>query len=358
MSGFTKPNQTNEFETKARQLLEQGYTTVPVLSLKECREAMDAIDNYVQNAPEIHPDSKGSVEVLVLGSFACIGLPSTFHDDRFRAMRDRYYVAMQPIMVELARLAGLKRPTVEMLMDRVMRRESGQASGLPKDSWHKDIYHTDYKKVDLARERWVGVFGGGINLNTIPHAWSVVPRSHTYDPKVFTNTQTGWSKVEGGAMLQGKRVVCPAGHAFVLNQNITHEVVGDFPKTKYRLFVGMSLRDGATRPLFDVGEVMDKGGTPPTPSGENPPMYSKQHFASFMTKGFSPLKGSAKKQSLVEWSEQFIPAMKETITRQSGEFAGQQFSVVKRHPPSLSEMGIPFTPYSECEREQYYPARI
>ena len=202
---------------------------------------------------------------FVLGGFSALGNPGSFHNPFIRFVRLHVYKQVYPL------LKKKNENLVQVLFDRMMVRPVGASPG--RETWHRDIT-PDLPEADT-------VYGGWVNFDLEPQYFSCVPGSHNK-----TTNQTGFSPVtkqeaEEYKKLKRKIEIGP-GQGILFRQDIVHEVLSTpAKKQQLRVFHGFRVTtdlNSPLNPLFENQNTIIDQGVPKIPSGQTPPMYSKQHI--------------------------------------------------------------------------------
>jgi len=262
-----------------------------------------------------------------MGSFGALGNPSSFHHPVVRELRLHCMAAAVNFFRQhlQMRTQPMNR-RLELLWDRLCLRHAG-------DKMSGETAHRDVAKFKLPEDE---IFGGWLNLDAQSQYFHCVPGSH----RDVTSTNLGGFCRESDER-EMMRVEVPSGHLIIFYQHILHEVQRECRvTTSWRLFVGWRLTR-STLSLQDLAAKLKPGipttaalvrmqGVPLLPSGQQPPMYARNHL-NFWREG------------LISWSEQSIrDCCKELVSY--GE--GQQW-LVPRFFKSLAELSLPLHPVLE-----------
>ena len=348
------------------ELFEEGYTVLPVLSSEQIHEWRQSLHACIHSFPEYK-----NTAVPVLGGFAALGNPASFHHPDIRRMRTHVYKSvrkrlLRPYSVITGEEESLRS---ELLFDRVMYRQAGQ---LPSpEAWHRDVC-VPPPKSSLAEGD--SIIGGWTNLDDTDQYFSCVPATHNDGSLVsFAPGFSTIGKEEHEQLRRrSRRVRVPPGHTLCFFQHLVHEVVAGKAQTStmYRMFHGFRLTHG-DRPLFDSDylqrSVFDDQAIPRLPSFQFPPMYSSNHGSCLLglprEMGVTTLRdtmrlpGQATKTNPIKWS---LATFHEPwlVDRVHGK-TGMKYRLVHRFMPSLKEGGVPLYPaYKEDERELYTPLSL
>lgn len=356
----------------ATRLFRDGYVVMPVLDEYATKQWRDEIKRNIQSFPEYRDPS-----YPVLGGFAALGNPASFHHTDIRGKRHYMYNHIRSTLLrDYAIITGQEEELrSELLFDRIMWRRAGQKPS--KESWHRDVT-VKPPKSSLRPEDVI--FGGWLNLDDVDQYFSCVPGTHL-DTDLYHMNTTGFSKLpkDQHAMCKAKsaRISIPAGHCIVFFQHILHEVVGLVAKQDmFRLFHGFRLTYGE-RPLFHddyvTRKVFENQAIPRLPSFQKPPMYSANHYSAFLGLPQKPytsrelvgkftLPGQTVKTNTILWSQQtFHPNSLVTKTRtiKGDPGADMEYIIVPRHMNSLAQDGYTlYDAYTPGEREHYTPTLL
>lgn len=304
-------------EDYAQDLHELGVTIVPVMDDTSRAWWEGLLYRAMDEFPEFKV--KGRDVQRVLGGFGALGNPSSFHHPTIRQFRRKVKrLVIRDLMRAFVKLRFPKyhtRINLEVLFDRLCVRKSSFREPTP-ESWHRDIYDSEeYRLRDLPQTLPVDapnlpplyakmtmdmIFGGWINLDRRNQYFVGLPA--TQDDQVAGGGFSKFSESdikrlglnERLAQQANKRIgfslmtdesgniIVPPGHALVFFQRLIHSVKGGAqPETPaLRVFHGFRLTTEES-PLFDIEGVVDNGAVPRIPSGQMPPMYSKNHYAAF-----------------------------------------------------------------------------
>lgn len=265
----------------------------------------DPLQNVLKDQRELVGDN------VVLGGFGALGNPSSFHHPDIRFIRRYIYDFMKP---KFEKIYGNYK--IEMLFDRLCIRVKGRS--ISKEQWHRDVCPT--------KEDSDVVLGGWINLGPVSQFFSGVPKTHRDSTEGEGFHRTQLSPKDKPVLYEVK-----PGQIILFYQNLLHEVKpGTIKQTSYKLFLGWRFTH-SEKPLYDSETIIQEQRVPPLPSGQIPPMYAKLHAVNH-------------KQKLLDFSKQFISSCVDPKTQ-----------YVYRFLPSLKELGLEFKPYSESEKEIFFP---
>ena len=323
-----------EFHTGLRR---NGYAVIPTSIF-----GGDHRDELLEEAQSF-PEFQAGTHKFVMGGFAALGNPSSFHNPTVRKFRQWAH----SILVE-----SLFKPLVDTYdapdswyLDHMIGRMTIRLPGEKpsRESWHRD------EASDLIADSDDKVFGGWINLDDVDQFFSCVPGSH----RPNSTKHRGFSKIKKEAaktikdMKLGRTIRIPPGSMLVFFENIVHEVVSRVARnTLVRLHLALRLtRSSQMRPR-ELMQKFDSQGVVMIKSGQIPAMYAKLHFVNWVEK-------------LEDWSSQNVDERcLVSRTYKSGIRAGETHVVCAEHMKSLEEYGFPLYPaYTDVEREFHTPRR-
>ena len=336
-----------------------GVVTIPVIYPREIKDLRNKFMDTLRGFPEYKRDtedpdldSAGNTLVYVLGGFAALGNPASFHNDLVRNLRKKCRKAVIPLFKELIDSYVDKKlrteTKLEMLFDRMMYRQKSQQPS--KESWHRDVIPP---KLIQANDE---LFGGWLNLDEDDQYFSCIPGSHLgKQQKELDKGFAAISKDEVdiiGAYRYIFRV--PPGHMIVFPQYILHEVVAQrSEKNMMRIFTGW--RTTISRDYLHSGtkERIERQAVMPIPSGQIPPMFAANHGSFFRSNQFKPIPDdTSHKVSTIEWSVNTF-LQKLLILDKMGEY------IIPRNLTSLEEYNLKmYTKYTEEEMDLYRPQKI
>ena len=356
-------------EPHAYQSLKRvGVAVVPVIPPKEIASIREAFKAELRGFPEYrrsadNPDvsPSGNPIVYVLGGFAALGNPASFHNPLVRKIRMRCYKAVTPLLrtvVARSKPSLRDRLKVQVLFDRMMNRLPSQQA-VP-ESFHRDVVEADEVLDDDE------IYGGWINLDNVDQYFSFVPGSHlglklTELEKGFAAIPEDQVKVIG---TQRERVAIPPGHMILFPQYILHEVVAQKAKHEMmRLFLGWRITVSDLPMNHDLRERMTTQAIMRIPGGMYPPMYASNHGSYFLRKQFRPIPDDADyKVNTIEWSEETMRPR--TLVNKPAKGTHPPYKIVARYMDSLKsyqDMGTDtwmYPPYTEEESLIYFPHRM
>jgi hypothetical protein len=311
-----------------------GVVVVPCLT-GEVQALKDEFLHVMRTLPELRDDVAEPARVPAFGGFGALGLPSSFHHPFVRQLRRTVYDAMRPFFEALIEtLPGHK---LEQLVDRVQLRQPGTTP--TAESFHRDlsVYGPGCSAADGDH-----FFGGWVNLDTAPQAFSCVTGSHAPGE----NSGSGFSPItckDDLAAYKAARTVItiPAGHLIIFYSNIVHEVLPrKRPYVSARMYCGWRLTKGDAPLYDDFLARMVRQDVLALPSRQEPPMHARLHWTNWLTE-------------LQQWSTTHIKD-EFLVTREvrSGKRKGEVVRVV---PPVLVNSGQHYPAYVEDELKTHRP---
>ena len=320
--------------TKEEQLQRIGATTIKIYEEKDLDKLEKGFINTLRSFPSYkrHPKNpdlnpSGKEITYVLGGFAALGNPGSFHNPYVRSIRKNCREKVEKLLRSHVLTYNDKKLregyNLEMLYDRMMYRKAGQKA--VAEAWHRDVM---VKNMILPDDE---IFGGWINLSRHPQYFSFIPGSHLnirqYDiPHGFDTLE---KRETAKAKKLGKdpkkhasqmkkliskyryKLVIPPGHLCIFPQYIMHEVVAKAVNhDMIRLFTGWRLTLSKNN-LYDNDAIMDAQSVVPLPGSMIPPMYSKNHSTCFL--GVPTISKLSVKKSNQEGREQWVKAFVKDI---------------------------------------------
>lgn len=322
----------------------------------------EEVDQVVQLSGNNWGKFAGQPLIHVLGGFAALGNPSSFHHPFIRTLREWAFAHTYPIFGEFENARSKhkseekhNRPfdrNLELLFDRVMFRRVGQVPS--KESWHRDTTPTNPKSIARA-QTGDDIFGGWINLDTHDQFFSAVPSTAVPgDPAL--DYYGGFEMIPDEEVATAKAyrasnppIKIPPGHKIIFFQNMTHEVVGKKVKhVMYRLFTGYRLTSDSNTLIQQLDRMIDEQDTVPLKSGQHPPLYAANHVSFHKWK------------LTVPWSISTVdPRL--LVVKKSGpktKTPNIKYPIAIRHLKSLQHYGFPlYKKYDAAEKQIYHPAR-
>jgi hypothetical protein len=343
----------------AIELERTGITTIPVIEVSDLPDIRKEFISTLEGFPEYtrgeSPYLNGVDEplVYVLGGFAALGNPASFHNELVRKLRMKAYKEVtnnlfKPLIEGQLYKKDRDNMKIEVLFDRMMYRMKSMKPSA--ESWHRDVMPSSYIEEDDE------VYGGWINLDSVDQYVSCIPGSHLGIR--MKNLKEGFAKVHADDVhnvnAYKQRIRVPPGHCVIFPQYILHEVVANAAKyDMFRLFTGWrkTLSDKYLRP--GIVKDMEEQAVMRIPGGMIPPMYAANHGSFFLRKEFKPIPNKQEKVNLISWSGNTMKP--ETIV----EKGDPSYKIVSRFMKSLEHYGFPkYPPYTEEEKAIYKPRRI
>jgi len=243
------------------ELMTVGYHVFPPLpgfhpkdSIKDFHATMDQFPEFVNNMPITAP--------RVLGGFAALGNPSSFHNTFVRNIRMQIHKTVFPILYDVATMSNFNYITIGF--DRMLFRPAGLTP--TPEKWHRDI---PVYKNSLN-------FGGWINLGDQTEYFICQPFSQLSFVEQ-TQQKAGFKNTVKVNKEDVRHVEIPPGHFILFNSTIVHCVnAKKYDNPLYRLFISFRL-DTDEIDTTDVMTVIDEQGVPLIPSGQTPPMFARLH---------------------------------------------------------------------------------
>ena len=300
---YTGPAGLDSYQSLKRQ----GVAVVPVLDSEQIPGTRERFMSELQDFPEYRRSDtdpnmtpNGDPIVYVLGGFAALGNPASFHNMLVRELRTSCYEALLPLFRKIIRRSDpaiRKQLKLQVLFDRMMYRQISQQP--VAEAWHRDVVEADEV---LANDE---IYGGWINLDEQDQYLSFIPGSHLGIR--LTELETGFARILPeqiatiGAYRQRLRI--PPGHLVMFPQYILHEVVAQKAKhNMMRLFTGWRLTTSERPMNYDLSERMDVQAIMRIPGGMYPPMYAANHGSYFLWKQFKLVPNRDIKMNTIEWS--------------------------------------------------------
>ncbi len=282
------------------------------------------------------PEYKETAEKYVIGGFAAMGNPSSFHNMLVRDMRQWTMHDMIPVLREYMKISKYKGPKLEQLVDRMVYRLPNIK--LAGENWHRDVSKAQDGDI---------VFGGWINIDSEDQYFSFVSKTHYNRPSSggFSMLTDDDKKYYANSP-DRRRVTIPPGGIIIFPEHVVHEII---PVTKpyriKRLFLGWRLTNSDT-PLLDNGDSYEKQAPIKLKTGDMPAMYYDGNW-----------RYKKQRDSLSEWSQEtFVAKCLHDVTIKSGEYAGDKVIIVDRIMKGLADYGLPmYPPYTEDESKLYRP---
>lgn len=296
------------------QLIRTGVAILPIIEPEELPKYQKDFDETLLSFQEY---KKNKNKVYVLGGFAALGNPSSFHNLLVRKLRKK---SRKKVKILLGRYRDRfyndevrKSLNFEMLLDRMMYRMKNQKP--VAEAWHRDVM------IPESIEDNDEIFGGWINLDSQNQYFSCISGSHLgvlpkqIKPGFDTLAKNYEEYLKKNGIKDEKKIkelvkkkiadigkqktifAIPPGCLIIFPQYILHEVVSTTAKYNMkRLFTGwrltssnISLYDtlnkvkGTTKNTYKtLDDILDYQGVPPLPGSMIPPMYSANHGSSFL----------------------------------------------------------------------------
>lgn len=345
------------------QLQRVGVISVPVLEKSELAGYRKKFMTTLRTFPEYRRDpanpdldASGNPLVYVLGGFAALGNPASFHNDMVRDLRLRArgrLVSLFRNVIKRYANKNLRNNTkLEILFDRMLYRMVSQAP-VP-ESWHRDVMPKD--KIEKRDE----VFGGWINLDDKDQYFSCIPGSHL--GVILSKLEPGFATIPKDEVkiigIYRYKFRVPPGHIVLFPQYILHEVVNQKAShNMMRLFTGWRLTVSNTYLYPETEDRMDRQAIMPIPGGMFPPMYAANHGSYYLWKPIKPIPNQEHRVNLIQWSNNSMNPI--TLINRPAKGDKPAYKVVKRYMDSLEEYGMPkYKPYTKEEKRLYKPTKL
>ena len=339
------------------RFIRTGVITIPIIDYQDIEKHREHFIKTLREFPEYNRDPNnpdlditGNQLAYVLGGFAALGNPASFHNMFVRKLRLKAKQKVTDLFRQVihTQFNANKRENskLEMLVDRMMYRNKSQAPSA--ESWHRDVIPANML------ENGDEVYGGWINLDTVDQRFSCVLGSHLgIDQKTLAQ---GFATVPKHLIKNLNKektsIIVPPGHIVIFPQYIIHEVVST--KAKYdmmRLFTGWRITTSDEYLHKNMDKLFDTQSVIPLPSSQLPPMYASNHSSFFLRKQFKPISRLDHKVNLIEWSKN---TMKPKTLVEKNDYV-----VASRFMHSLEQYQFNMYPhYTDLEKNEYKPSRI
>jgi hypothetical protein len=281
----------------ATQLARDGVAVMPIpgIDVSKLRERMfDMVDKeFVEYQPS-YVSGGGrvgdTIRPLVMGGFAALGNPSSFHNSLVRELRLTVHPHAKDLVCAMladeafvtTQCHSVKYNYFTQEIDRLMLRPSGVAPSA--EAWHRDE-SPHAKPTDI-------VFGGWLNLDEAPQYFSCQLRSHVFPGQAAAHkadtSGVGFKPIVDKQRIAELRasktlVEVPSGALLVFVENIIHEVLPrKQPYVSMRLFMGWRVSREPCLLVDDLDNRLLLGAVIPLKSGQMPPMYARMHRVNWM----------------------------------------------------------------------------
>ena len=284
--------------------------------------------------------------MYTLGGFGGFGNPGSFHNKFVRKLRLRIKKNIIPLFKKIIKNIPDKKirenTKLEMLFTRMIFRNSLQVPSA--ETWHRDVVPNNIIKDNDE------MYGGWINLDTKSQFFSCVPGSHLGIS--LKRLKEGFATIPKEHIKQinkySIKYEIPPGHLIIFPQYIIHEVLPK--KMDYdmmRVSIGWRTTISDTFLYSDMLERLKNQSIIPLPSGQLPPLYSKNHLSLFLNRLFKPVPKEEHKVSLKTWSENSIKNV----------YIDKNIS--QRFMKSLKDSDLKmYEPYTTEEIKEYLPSKI
>lgn len=389
----------------ATDLATFGVAVVPILDETEkaltSKQMWEAIDTF----PEYK--MQGRFVQRVLGGFGALGNPSSFHHPVVQELRVKVKHCLEenlfrPYCQQLSVENDLGELRLEALFDRICIRHPRFGDVTP-EAWHRDAYDDNLSpELRPLPESLQGapgkslkdcIFGGWLNLNTGAQEYqylACILGSHTTKstsvgggfcaiPKsehASLNSQLAEQAMSSySQFLQTNSkgyVMVPPGHAIVFLQGLVHmvaastgkkrgleDVDNEGPSPDLRLFIAHRLTTDVS-PLFrNLDETVEENRVPFLPSGQIPPMYSKNHYRFFSDPKARRFRTWGQ-ETFQEWAlcRRETARFREVYYTPGSPLGCNQPCNRGRWMPSLKELRVPVYMYSAAAAEALTPTLL
>lgn len=321
----------------AKQLQSLGYVVLTVAASDNAakRASMrEALSREVDNFPEY---AEHDIHQLVMGGFAALANPASFHNMTVRELRRLAHERVRPWAACLAKELAPTGAAVwnfEQIIDRLMIRNPGTAPSA--EAWHRD-------ESPSACEGDV-ILGGWWNLDDAQNTFTCVPGTHK-----DLHGDGGFAKINDKALIsqyaeRAAKVAVPPGSILLFRANIVHCIEPTKLKyMSYRLFTGWRLTRKSTCLDAELPQRLKHQAIIKIKSDQLPPMYATLHLVNWRPR-------------LVEFAKVLKEACQEDYTVKTGPQAGTTMRIPQRFLKSLSEYGFALYPeYTQAELAMHSP---
>jgi len=324
--------------TTASQLHTNGYIVLPFISNYKAMHPtmLTKFREMIASFPTIK-----NYDLPVLGGFAALGNPGSFHHPLIRYLREWSLSHSYPLFQQFEKNNGTAR-RLECLADRFMSRPPGAAP--TAEHWHRDTTVID------TVEDGDDIFGGWINLDNRDQIYSAVPKTHEIGKPKGTGFEVSDKTEKAWAEKNKITIKIPPGHIVIFFQNMLHEVVAFKKKyTMHRLFTGFRLTKLKTPLISNIQDIISQQGVIPLKSGQLCPMYGKNHASIFLWR------------TTIPWSEKtfHLRCLETKISGAKTKKPNTKYQIVHRFMKSLESYGLQkYKGYAWREIELLRPAKI
>ncbi len=313
-------------------LKQEGLVVVPTpLTDPALRQQVrQGFFQHIRESPEFrNPTPEDPEWKPVLGGFAAMANPSSFHHPWVRKLREMITAAI--LDTDAIPAEGRR---IERTFDRLLYR-------IPGEQPSAESMHRDEAKTALDGDT---VFGGWVNFDDEPQFFSCCPRTH----QDVGGQNKGFAKIDKNeyemyrnpapGRPQGWVVVeIPPGTGMLFYERLVHEVnPAKATRLMMRMAMGWRVTD-ATEPLFanEMDKWINDQGVPRIKSGQAPPVWPKAY--SNFPRNFPTLTNWAKRTFVDKCLFLSNPVA-------SGAAQGTQWIRVEANMLSLREYGLPMFP--------------
>ena len=326
------------------KILNDGYAVITDTLFT--RDIVKYREELIEESKEF-PEFNEGVEKFVLGGFAHLANPSSFHNPVVRNMREW---AMSIVIPEL--FTGLIRQKhdaetwkFEQIIDRMMIRVPGEKPS--SESWHRDVSPLSFEGDDI--------FGGWVNLDLEPQYFSCVPGTHNTSSGIGSSG-SGFVPIDKknvnvmNKIKSEKKMVCiPPGGILVFYENLVHEVLSkESKRTQVRLALGWRLTQQINPLIPGLYKRLQSQAVMPLKSNQIPPMFAALHWTNWVDK-------------IIDWSK--LAVVDECLELKNFQNIkakrSEDFLVVHREMKSLEEYGFRmYEEYDMYEKRILRPNRV
>jgi hypothetical protein len=342
MSDASLDRYINELNTKGVTVIEVPHIYIDDLYDPNGVDPMYNMDHFLRNQLEF--TEADPEQIFVLGGFAAMANPSSFHHPVPRIVR----IAITKQVAEPLFRRMFPGQYMQSWPDRFRITRSDVVP--TSESFHRD------KSGSRPGET---IFGGWVNLSLDKtQKFSCVPGTQL--PNTAQHA-AGFEKF--GAMEQArlklvkKEILVPPYHCIIFNETLAHEVATrpkkayDPRETGYRLYLKYMLTPTGRSVITDneITEYTFNQGVPRISETQIPAMYSNMHVNQI----------KVNKRRLEDIAGRLKEPFKEEAEVKSGELKGTRYMRPKLNLPSLREAGLPlFYSYSDVEKSILRPTQL
>ena len=322
-----KPKIIQKKNKTTYDLQKDGVVVVDILNSNQLKEISNILNDSIHSFREY---KSTNTNIFVMGGFAGLGNPSSFHNPFVRKMRREIHpIAKRIISNSFVDIIQEKKYKFAQEICRMLIRDKGLKP--TPESWHRDVSPNPTDEDEI-------VFGGWLNLDTKSQYFSCILGTQKYD-----KTKEGFVMTKDKALIkkynnQKTIIEIPAGALMIFNEKLIHEVLAKAASfVQHRLHMAWRLTTGTQPAISNLLDLLDKQAVIPLKSGQIPPMYAKLHWTNW-------------RQKIEIFSENIRPECLVTRTVQSGKDKGKKYKIVAEHMNSLDY--YKFQKYKDYEREE------